>query len=150
MEEPKQNYLPDELRQTMEQWAIITIKELRQSMVNKYIGQSGDLYKSFTWKLTTDPSGMPTKITVGFLYHGKFVDMGVGNGIKMENVKSNREVWANMSRADRKGKNPRKPKKWYSKTIYHQYQRAVEILRGKYAIELPARFENLLSIKNTL
>jgi hypothetical protein len=150
MEEPNLNYLPDELRQTMEKWARITIKELRQSMVNKYIGQTGALYKSFEYKLQTDGNGMPTKITIGFWYHGRFVDMGVGNGIKLENVKSNREVWANMSRADRKGKTPRKAKKWYSPVIYHEYQRAVEILRGKYAIELPARFENILSIKDTL
>lgn len=150
MEEPNLNYLPDELRQTMEKWARITIKELRQSMVNMYIGQTGNLYKSFEYKLQTDAAGMPTKITIGFWYHGRFVDMGVGNGIKLENVKSNREVWAGMSKSARKGKTPRKPKKWYSPVIYHEYQRAVEILRGKYAIELPARFENILSIKDTL
>ena len=31
----------------LDYWAIYTIKDLRQAMVNKKIGQTGDLYKSF-------------------------------------------------------------------------------------------------------
>lgn len=130
---------------TMIRWAQITIKELRKSIAAKNVGSSGDLYKSFTYKIDVGANGMPTKVTIGFLFHGKFVDMGVGNGIRLENVKSNREVWQNKSKSER-GK-LRKPKKWYSPTMYLEYQRAAEILAEKYSISLPARFEKLLSEK---
>ena len=105
----------------------------------------GELYRSFTRRTTIGSDGMPTRVTIGFWYHGKFVDMGVGRGVKLENVKTMREIWSNKSRADRKGQKRRRPKKWYSPVMYHEYQRAAEILAGKYGIEIPARFEKLLS-----
>jgi hypothetical protein len=141
--------LPDELRNTITKWAEITIHSLRQSMVNKYIGQSGDLYKSFQYKVFTDTNGNPTRVSIGFDYHGRFVDMGVGKGIKLENVKSNAEIWRYAAK-NKRSKNPRRPKKWYSPTMYHEYQRAAEILAAKYGIEIPARFERMMTIKDTL
>jgi hypothetical protein len=136
--------LPYELQETLSKWSYITINELKLSMASKGM-HLGDLYRSFTRSISYGADGMPTKVTIGFLYHGKFVDMGVGNGQKMESIKSNREVWINMSKAAKKGKTRRAPKKWYSPTMYHEYQRAAEILAGKYSIEIPARFEKILS-----
>lgn len=141
--------LPDELRTTITKWAEITIHELRQSMVKKYIGQSGDLYKSFQYKVFTDTNGNPTRVSIGFEYHGRFVDMGVGKGTRLENVKSNAEIWRYAAK-NKRSKNPRRPKKWYSPTMYREYQRAAEILAAKYGIEIPARFERMMTIKDTL
>lgn len=136
--------LPSELQETLDRWSYITINELKLSMVEKGL-HLGELYRSFTRQMSFGSDGMPTKVTIGFWYHGKFVDMGVGRGVKLENVKTMREVWANKSRAARKGQKRRRPKKWYSGVMYHEYQRAAEILAGKYGIEIPARFEKLLS-----
>lgn len=145
-EEFDKSKLAYDVHETISKWAYITVNELKLSMVEKGL-HLGDLYRSFTWKVYADADGMPTKATIGFMYHGKFVDMGVGNGIKLENVKGNAEIWRAMSRKERKGKQHRKPKKWYSPKIYHEYQRAAEILAGKYGIELPARFESFLTDK---
>jgi hypothetical protein len=146
MEEFDKSQLAYEVHETISKWAYITVNELKLSIAEKGM-HMGDLYRSFTWKVYTDSEGMPTKVTIGFMYHGKFVDMGVGKGIKLENVKTNAEIWRNMSKAQKKGKVRRRPKKWYSPKIYHEYQRAAEILAGKYGIELPARFESFLTDK---
>jgi hypothetical protein len=136
--------LPYELQNTIESWAIISIRMLQISIVKRGLSTS-NLYRSFRYDIKYGSDGMPTKVTIGFLYHGKFVDMGVGNGQKMESIKGNREIWSNLPRADKKGKKRRVPKKWYSPTMYHEYQRAAEILAGKYGMEIPARFEKILS-----
>lgn len=138
-----------ELYGTMISWAQITIKELRKSIAAKKVGSSGDLYKSFKYNIEVGENGMPKKVTIGFLYHGKFVDMGVGNGVRLENVKGNRQTWLSKTQYEKRtaGYKPRRPKKWYSPTIYSQHQRAAELLAEKYAIELPARFEKLFSEK---
>lgn len=138
--------LPKELQETLSQWAYITVNELKLSMAAKRM-HLGDLYKSFTWKLFYDGNGMPTKVTIGYLWHGRFVDMGVGKGQKIGEIKSNREVWRYLGKEARAGRKARKPKKWYSPVMFYEYQRAAEILAGKYGIELPARFEKLWSGK---
>lgn len=134
-----------ELQYTIKQWAKITIAQLRKKIIDKGAYDKGDLYKSFRYNITYGENGVPTKVSIGFLMHGRFIDMGVGKGVKIENVKTNREIWANLSRKGRKGKRIRKPIKWYSKEMYHQYQIAAEILASKYAIEIPARFEKLFT-----
>lgn len=143
--------LPEELQYTLKKWMKITIKELRDSLRKKRVREySGDLYRSFTGQIYYGADGMPTKVTIGFMFHGRFIDMGVGRGVKMENVKSNLQAWRALTRGEREtgrkaGQEPRKPKKWYSPTIYREYQRAAEILAGKYGIEIPARFESFMT-----
>lgn len=141
--------LPNELKRTIGQWAFYTIKWLKESMVKSKMKQ-GALYRSFTKQIYYGADGMPTRVTIGFLFHGKFVDMGVGRGVKLENVKTNMSEWRALTRGERAeqrkaGYKPRRPKKWYSPIIYREYQRAAEILAGKYGIEVPARFESILS-----
>ena len=146
MSEETLTNLPYELQETLSKWSYITINELKLSMASNKM-HLGDLYRSFTRKMDIGSDGMPTRVTIGFMFHGRFVDMGVGKGVKMEDIKSNREVYRNLSRADRAGKKLRKPKKWYSPVMYYEYQRAAEILAGKYGIEIPARFEKLFTEK---
>lgn len=146
MNEGKDNVfdgISDELAETLHAWANITINELKWQMAMNMV-HLGSLYRSFTKKLEFGPDGSPKRVTIGFLYHGRFIDMGVGKGVKLENIKGNREIWRASSAAQRNNLNKRRPKKWYSPTIYKEYQRAAEILSKKYAIEIPARFENLL------
>lgn len=137
--------LPAELADTLTEWARWTIWALQGQIAKKKIKGSGALMRSFTHKVTYGADGMPTRITIGFYYHGKFVDMGVGKGVKISDVKGNAEKWRAKATDERKGVAHRRPKKWYSKEMYYQYQRAAEILVQKYAIELPARFEYTLS-----
>jgi predicted helicase len=136
--------LPIELQETLDKWSYITVNELKLSLAENKV-HLGNLYRSFTRQISYGADGMPTKVSIGFLFHGRFVDMGVSKGIKLENIKGNAEIWRNKSREQRKGQNHRRPKKWYSPTMYREYQRAAEILAGKYGIEIPARFENIFT-----
>lgn len=134
-----------QLTVTVQQWAKITIAELRKQIVAKKAYKTGDLYKSFRYEIYKDSNGVPTRVTIGFDMHGRFIDMGVGGGIRIENQKVNREKWNSMTYAAKEGKKRRKPIKWYSPEMYHQYQRMAEILTGKYGIEIPARFESMFN-----
>jgi hypothetical protein len=137
----------DNLEFTVSEWARYTVWALRVEMVKRKVGKTGALMRSFEYRMKKGPTGTPSGVTLGFLYHGKFVDMGVGKGVKLENVKGNAEVWRAMTRDERVGRNRRRPKKWYSRTMYYEYQRLAEILRDKYALAIPARFETTLSEK---
>jgi hypothetical protein len=136
------------INDTMKAWAKIAVFELKKSIALNKVGSSPnstkELFRSFTHNVTTDGNGAPKKVTIGFLYHGKFVDMGVGKGQKVEDIKSNRETWAALSRREKSGKKRRKPVKWYSPIMYHEYQRAAEILAEKYGLKVPAEFEKIL------
>ncbi len=134
-----------ELSRTVEQWARYTIWALQMEIVKKKIGSSGDLLRGFTHQMLYNADGTPRGVTIGFWYHGKFVDMGVGKGVKLENVKGNAEIWRSLSSGERKGRTHRRPKKWYSPVFYYEYQRLAELLVEKYALTLPARFEYTLS-----
>lgn len=153
------NAIPAELSETLDKWAKITIFQLKKSIAEKGVGLSKNstkaLFRSFEYRLERGANGMPSRVTIGFLYHGKFVDMGVGRGQRVGEYAVNREnfsnAYKNASKAARsKLKKPRRAVKWYSPTMYHEYQRAAEILAGKYAIEIPPVFENLLNDKVTV
>lgn len=142
--------LEQEIGQLVNDWARWTIWALQGQIAKRGIKGSGALMRSFTHRLVYDTNGMPARVTIGFYYYGKFVDMGVGKGVKISDVKGNAEKWRALTTSERKGSRPRMPKKWYSKEMYYQYQRAAELLARKYAIEVPARFEYTLSERITM
>lgn len=137
--------IESELGTTIREWAKWTIWALQQEIVKKKIGVNGDLLRSFEHRVKVGAGGAVSGVTIGFYYHGRFVDMGVGKGIKLENVKGNAEVWRSLTSGERKGVRRRQPKKWYSPTMYYEYQRLAELLRDKYSLSIPARIEYTLS-----
>lgn len=52
-------------------------------------------------------------------YYGKFVDMGVGRGVTMETVETTN----------------RKPKPWYSKVFWGQFQKIKKLMVEKYQVK---------------
>jgi hypothetical protein len=102
---------------TAEAWADIMIERWEQKIVAQGIGESRDLINSFTHQVITDANGDPTLIQFAFEYYGKFVDMGVGRGVKI----------------GFSGQTNRKPKPWYSKTFAAQVYKLAELLAKKYA-----------------
>lgn len=102
---------------TVEAWADIVIERWENKIERLGIGSSGQLVKSFYHTVQTQSDGNPELIIFTFEYYGKFVDMGVGNGIAYNEVEfSNRT-----------------PKKWYSKTFFSQLEKLKELLAAKYA-----------------
>ena len=131
------------LNKTVRMWGAIAVREFLKSQ-RKYKMHEGELSRSFRVKITNDAAGKPSRIQMEFLYHGRFVDMGVGKGVKLENVNGNREVWVAAGRKKGTGKNLRHPKKWYSPVMYREFQRLSEILAKRYAIQV----SNIIELKN--
>jgi hypothetical protein len=102
---------------TVERWADIVIERWERKIERLKIGHSGKLSESFYHHVKTQANGDPEFIVFTFEYYGKFVDMGVGRGVKIADVESSN----------------RRPKSWYSKTFFSQLEKLKEILADKYA-----------------
>jgi hypothetical protein len=102
---------------TVEAWADIVIERWEQKIVRLGISHTGALLRSFYHTVQTQANGNPELIVFTFEYYGKFVDMGVGRGVKKEEVEFSN----------------RKAKAWYSKTFFSQLEKLKDILAAKYA-----------------
>ena len=106
-------------------WAKYTGERLGESILKKNIGKSQELIRSIKSNVFGGEMA-PEKIVLSYLMRGKFVDMGVGKGQKLGDIKGNREV---LAAAGLKG---RRAKKWYSKTIYAETNKLADILKNNY------------------
>lgn len=97
------------------QWAAIVIERWEEKIVQ--MGIIGDqLINSFTHHVISEADGNFTLIQFTFNYYGKFVDMGVGKGVPLEEVSfSNRRA-----------------KPWYSKTFGRELKKMAELLSQHY------------------
>ena len=103
----------DDRNRYCQAWAMMMV-EIWVEKANAYsIHHPGDLVKSFAYDVYSAAGGEVDKITHAFNYYGRFVDMGVGRGVKYgESAASNR-----------------KAKPWNSET----YWRSVQVLTEKMA-----------------
>ncbi len=104
---------------TVQAWSDIVLENWLDNMHKLRIGYTFELENSIIYGIEHGSDKLPSAIEFSFMYYGKFVDMGVGNGVKLEDVKS--------------GFHTRQPKKWYSKTFYGQTLKLSLILAQKYA-----------------
>jgi hypothetical protein len=118
-----------DLNLTAEAWAEIVIDNWLDKISKLNIGYSFQLERNFIHEIARGPNGVPTLISFSFPYYGKFVDMGVGKGVRLEDVKSG----ASDYRAG-EGGHRRRPKKWYSPVFYAEVQKLTRILAEKYAL----------------
>ena len=117
--------------QVADKWASMTVKFWIEKLWKLRIGKSGgELRNSFTYKVKGSSDGSLISIVFNFKYQGKFVDMGVGRGVKIGGVHE-----AKLSRyyEGKKTGNKRVPKKWYGKTFYHETATLKEILVRDFA-----------------
>ena len=108
-----------DLKLTAEEWARITIERWEMKIVRLKIFRTSDLIRSFKFHVQANANGNPELIDFAFNYYGKFVDMGVGNGVKLGEVEESN----------------RRAKPWYSKTFFAEIQKLREILADKYGIK---------------
>lgn len=104
---------------TVDAWAKIVIERWEQKITQLGIRRTGKLLNSFQHYINTQAGGNPDKITFAFEYYGKFVDMGVGRGVNMQEV----------------GNSNRRPKPWYSKTFWSQFEKLKDLIVQKYEIK---------------
>lgn len=115
-------------RAIAEAWYNFLIEKLDRNRDELKIGSTGQLKRSFTRHLTYGGEGDLKSIQVSFELYGAFVDMGVGKGQKIEDVKENRNQWAKILGEQSK----RKPKKWLSKTVYAESMKLINLLSEHY------------------
>lgn len=118
------------LKLTVEAWAEIVIKEWRNKIIAMDILDSYRLGDSLAHHIISSAGGDAQRIEFAFNYYGKFIDMGVGNGVKYEY----------------RGDSDREPREWYLKTLYYHTKRLQEILVEKYqrkgAVTIVANIED--------
>ena len=95
-----------------EAWAKMMV-DIWIEKANQYGIHIGDFVESFMYDVRERSNGEIDKIVHAYNYYGRFTDMGVGNGVPYEKVKSSN----------------RKEKPWHSET----YWRSVKVLTDKMA-----------------
>jgi len=116
-------------REIAEAWAKITIIKWKRKLASNRIGNTGTLLRSFKYNVLASAQGNVLKITLLFEYYGRFVDMGVGKGVKIGDVK---ESAASRKLSGKMLGNRRRPKKWYSKTFHAEVMKLSEIFAKEY------------------
>lgn len=112
---------PLALEATVQAWADITIKEWITKV--RALGiHDGALLSSFVNHVFWSAGGDLRRVEFAFLYYGKFVDMGVGNGVN----KDTRDALISA------GFTRRRPKPWFTSTFYNE----VAVLRHKLSERL--------------
>jgi hypothetical protein len=101
---------------TLQAWADIVIERWETNISRLGINHTGQLLRSFYHHVEVQANGAPELIEFTFEYYGKFVDMGVGRGVTMEQVEVSN----------------RRPKPWYSKTFFSQIEKLKDLLGEKY------------------
>ena len=86
-------------REIAQVWAQITIIKWKKKLASKRIGDTETLLKSFKYNVLASAQGNVLRIALLFEYYGRFVDMGVGKGVKIGDVKESERnicqiVWA--------------------------------------------------------
>lgn len=114
-----------ERAKVLEDWSSITSSRLLKSIKKYGIGYSQSLYYSMSHKVIGSLSD-ETRLQHSFDASGRFVDMGVGRGQKIGDVKSNADLRGLLGIG-------RKPKKWYSKTYAAERAELRDIMMKKYA-----------------
>ena len=108
-----------DLRLTIDAWADIVLSNWMDKIEKLRIGYSFQLDESLKYEIISNAGNLPERVEFSFNYYGKFVDMGVGKGVTIDLVKD---------RSDHR----RRPKKWYSNTMYAEIIKLREILAKKY------------------
>jgi hypothetical protein len=116
-------------REIADAWAKITIIKWKKKLSSNRIGDTGSLLRSFKYNVLASAQGSVLKITLLFEYYGRFVDMGVGKGVKIGDVK---ESATSRKLSGKMLGNRRRPKKWYSKTFHAEVMKLSEIFAKEY------------------
>lgn len=129
----------------VDSWARIAIERFRKELKKKKIYGSGNLYNSFEKQL--EMSGTDVRaVYIRFALYGRFVDMGVGSGLKAYERKSNK---AFLIAAKRYGADVeyvrRQPRRWFNKPKMAQIYRLREILERSLDHAIVTNIQDQLS-----
>lgn len=139
------------LRLTLDAWADIVIKNWVAKIMSLQVYDTFALARSFEHHVWANSNGDPTKIEFAFMYYGRFVDMGVGEGksstgalsrdqkriVKKQFKHGNDEMafrkWKSFRSYNEIHLKERVAKPWYSSIFFSEVQKLQSILAQKYA-----------------
>ena len=130
---------------TYEAWADITMKKWIEKLGKLKISLDGPLARSLIHHVNTSAGGAVDRIEFFFNYYGKFVDMGVGSGAGIGDVKM---LKTDRRLEGRKRGNLRRAKPWFSKTFYAERMALIDILQKKYALKVNLVIVNAIEQNN--
>ncbi|GAB3550482.1 hypothetical protein [Spirosoma fluminis] len=138
------------LKGLVQAWQRISVDRFRGDLneklyARKWAKKAKKLYRTYqlrnNWRMSLSGAGDDVRdANLSFLLYGRFVDMGVGNGVsyalsKYQSVRKNGE------------RRTRRPIRWYSKRKSYELHRLRELLTQHY-IEIPLEvLENALTAK---
>jgi hypothetical protein len=133
------------VRGMVDAWARYTIDAWRKELRKKKIGETDELYRSFSHQLQRNQAEL-LGVLLKFKFYGRFRDMGVGSGVSAHERKTNS---ANMLAKKRYGADVqsvgRKPAKWFNKIKTAQSHRLREILAEKAGITISTSVADILN-----
>jgi hypothetical protein len=109
--------------ETADAWADIVLTIWEEQIKNYELTDTNYLVQSLDQHVNLHSNGNPDRIDFFYKYYGKFADMGVGNGVNL----NNQEALLAMKKIDRK------PKPWFTDTFFYQVRVLGEIMAKKYA-----------------
>jgi hypothetical protein len=110
---------------TVNYWGRYSLSDLQKSIKSRGMGRTHQLITSLKFTNNSLGDGDSTA-NFEFNYYGKFADMQVGKGRKLEDLKSNREISNAIGQK-------RKNTKWLSKSLYTNIAALKQIMQEKYA-----------------
>lgn len=120
-----------ELKGVIDAWSRIFVVKLQEELKKKKLVDTGALLRSIKKQLLQSSDGV-YGVMVRFHMYGRFVDMGVGNGLAAHERKGNKP---NMEAVKRYGANldyvSRKPRRWLNKRKMAEIYRLREILQSE-------------------
>jgi hypothetical protein len=122
-----------DLKLTVEAWSDIVIKNWLAKIDRLGINYSFQLSDSFAHHVICSAGGDVQRIEFAFNFYGRMVDMGVGKGVKIAMVSG--RSFAGIRR---------RPKQWYSATLYAEVKKLRQIIQKKYAIKSTAATVEIL------
>ena len=124
MNQAKLDFIDDELND----WGELVDQELRKALTRMGIGVTDELYQSISYQVAKAAAGHDGRYNLSFNEYGRMRDMGVGRGYKLawlpQTTVRNRKKWVG-----------RKPKTYYSRTVYGMINRLIESLLYGYQVE---------------
>lgn len=136
-------------RSVLQRWSHFTVKDWQKQFDLLRVGVTGSLDKSFNYDITM---GEQPQIKIEYLQYGKFIDMGVGKGVNVADVRGNAGMRSVLGKGV-KGRGAkarlfaqagitRVPKKWFGRKYRFNFYRLMEIMQQLYLNKGPEIIKN--------
>ena len=113
-------------------WLDITVERFVANLREQRIVNTGALLASFKKQVIGEAQGDQLRLRLSYALYGKFVDMGVGRGMKAGVRKGDDGYDRIRNTRGKLRRHVRKARPWYSKEIAHQTKRLAELMLDLY------------------